>query len=233
MLTKLFPPVCVNCKKEWAILCDDCKKKLVPHPPLCPYCHQHSQDFKTCTACKATWKDAYLNGLIVCFSYNIVIKKAILKLKYYHKKFVADFLTTQLGMAFHSNPTLLNEININHWETIITWVPSHRIRRHFIKWYNQSYILAKKLAEKVWLKYDKIVYKTKNTKSQVNLNRNERKENLKNVFAMYKMLKWDETIVIIDDITTTWSTINEIAKTIKEIYPNVNVWWMVLARHNH
>lgn len=233
MLSKLFPPICSNCKKEWDILCEDCRKKLTPHPPLCPYCHKESQDFKVCNTCKVVWKDIFINWLIICFAYNDIIKKSILKLKYYHKKSIADFLAKQLEMWFHSNPTLLNQININHWETIITWVPSHRIRRYFVKWYNQSYLLAQNLASKLWLKYEKLVYKSKNTKSQVSLWRKQRKENLKNVFSMLKILKWDETIIIVDDITTTWSTINEMAKTIKEIYPWVNVWGMVLARHNH
>jgi predicted amidophosphoribosyltransferase len=48
---------------------------------------------------------------------------------------------------------------------------------------------------------------------------------LKNAFVLEKSstLKGNETILIVDDITTTGSTINEIAKTIKTQYPQIKI----------
>jgi predicted amidophosphoribosyltransferase len=62
----------------------------------------------------------------------------------------------------------------------------------------------------------------------------EREGNLNNSFQLIKNknLKWNETIILIDDITTTWSTLNEISKTIKKIYPKISIWWAVLWRHD-
>jgi predicted amidophosphoribosyltransferase len=41
----------------------------------------------------------------------------------------------------------------------------------------------------------------------------------------------NETILIVDDITTTWSTINELAKLIRHHYPTIKVRGMVVWRH--
>ncbi len=231
MLKLIFPEICVNCWKEGSYLCNECKKKLQTHPPICPYCHQNSTDFKTCKACKNTFSDAYLEGLIIWFSYNNIIKKLILKLKYFHKKTIAEFIAKQLKLFIVSNQSIILDIN-NSEKTIITWIPSHRIRKYIIKWYNQSYLIAKKLSQLLWYKFEKILWKKKNTKSQVKLNKQQRKENLKNVFWLLKPLNWNETIIVVDDITTTWATINEFAKTIKNIYPNIKIRWIVIARHD-
>jgi predicted amidophosphoribosyltransferase len=58
-------------------------------------------------------------------------------------------------------------------------------------------------------------------------------KNLNNAFSLTKNLSltWNETLLIVDDITTTWSTINELAKLIKHYYPNMKIRWAVLWRH--
>jgi predicted amidophosphoribosyltransferase len=70
-----------------------------------------------------------------------------------------------------------------------------------------------------------IANKKKSTKTQASLDRNNRLHNLKNAFSLTKnlQLQGNETILIIDDITTTGSTINELAKLIKQYYPNIKI----------
>ena len=75
--------------------------------------------------------------------------------------------------------------------------------------------------------------KRKNTKSQASLDREWRLKNLKNAFDF----RWDisflektKTIILVDDITTTGSTMNEVAKLIKYKFPGISVWWIVLGR---
>ena len=67
--------------------------------------------------------------------------------------------------------------------------------------------------------------KKKHTKTQASLDRNGRLHNLKNAFSLTKItqLQGNETLLIIDDITTTGSTINELAKLIKHHYPNIKI----------
>lgn len=240
ILDLLFPRQCLGCKKTGSYLCKDCKRKLLPHMEICPFCHRYSTNYATCVDCKMNKNNA-LDGILVPFSYSWFLKKIILKLKYYHKKDVVDFLIDRVVLAISVNNILNKKINFEwsmsgNWNVIITWIPSHWYRRYFIKWYNQSYLLAWKLAEKLWLNYKIFLKKNKNTKSQASLNREWRLKNLKNAFDFI----WDEkdlaflnsvkTIILIDDITTTGSTMNEVAKLIKNQYPKISVWWIVLGR---
>jgi predicted amidophosphoribosyltransferase len=43
-------------------------------------------------------------------------------------------------------------------------------------------------------------------------------------------LESTKTVILVDDITTTGSTMNEIAKLIKSKFPKISIWWVVLGR---
>lgn len=225
LLNLLFPRTCINCQTQGEYLCKTCKKLLIPHVEICPYCHKFSADYKTCLNCK-TDKSNYLEWLIIVFSYKDLIKKLILQIKYYHKSDTAEFLTERLIMAINCNHSLPNKLNI--W-----YVPSHRFRHYFVKGYNQSKLLAQKLSEKTWFHIIDLAQKIHHTHTQAWLNRSQRLSNLSNVFSLntQNIQDW-ETLLIIDDVTTTWTTINELAKTIKSQFPKIKIRWAVLARHN-
>jgi ComF family protein len=180
--------------------------------------------------CKVA-REFVLDWILVPFSYTGFLKKIILKLKYYHKRDLVDFLIDRLVLAIYANSSLSSQIG--KWDVVVSWIPSHWYRNYFVKWYNQSYLLAWNLAKKLWLEYKIFLKKTKKTKSQASLSRQWRLKNLKNAFDF----KWDisflenvKTIILVDDITTTGSTMNELAKLIKSKYPKISVWWVVLWR---
>lgn len=52
ILDLLFPRVCIGCRENGEYLCSECKKSLVSHPDICPYCHRFSKNFETCIDCK-------------------------------------------------------------------------------------------------------------------------------------------------------------------------------------
>lgn len=230
VLDLLFPKQCLGCKKTWSYLCKDCKKTLTPHLEICPFCHRYSTNYQTCLDCKMNKQNA-LDGILVPFSYSWFLKKIILKLKYYHKGDVVDFLIDRVVLAIYANTTLMNQIQ--KWNVLISGIPSHWYRRYFVKGYNQSYLLAESLANKLDLDYKKFVKKNQNTKSQASLDRQWRLKNLKNVFSFdgdTGFLKETKLLILIDDITTTGATLNEVAKLIKNKYPSISVWWVVLGR---
>lgn len=211
-------------------LCADCKRQLQPHMEICSWCHKYSKDYQTCLDCKSQ-KNFVLDGLLIPFSYSWLLKKIILKLKYYHRRSVVDFLVDRVCLAVYSNMTLSKKIE--KWRVLISGIPSHWYRRYFVKWYNQSYLLAKNLWEKLWVQYVEILKKNKSTKSQASLDREWRLKNLKNAFSLCDescLLSHVDTFILVDDVTTTWSTMNEVAKLIKYYHPNISVWWVVLAR---
>ena len=92
--------------------------------------------------CKGRYPD--LEGIMIAFRYSHFIKKLILSLKYYHVYSIADFFAQKLSLLCSCNYLLGQDIENN--QTLITYVPSHRYRRIFIKGYNQSQLLAKECA---------------------------------------------------------------------------------------
>lgn len=100
--------------------------------------------------------------------------------------------------------------------------------------YNQSALLAKKLAESLNIDCNNLLLKKiKETKVQAGLSKKERKLNLKNSFAVNtkqaKALK-AKNILIIDDVYTTGTTMNECAKTLKNQIEDCKIYGLVLAR---
>lgn len=230
ILDFVFPKQCVGCQREWDYLCKGCKTQLQPHMEICSWCHRYSKDYQTCLDCKSQW-NFVLDGIIIPFSYSWLLKKIILKLKYYHKRSVVDFLIHRVCLALQVNDTLSKKIA--KWRVVISWIPSHWYRRYFVKWYNQSYLLAKDLSKNLGIQYVEIIKKNRSTKSQASLDREWRLKNLKNVFSLHDpnyILSHVDTVILVDDVTTTGSTMNEIAKLIKFYYPKISVWWVVLAR---
>ncbi|HPC34515.1 MAG TPA: phosphoribosyltransferase family protein [Candidatus Absconditabacterales bacterium] len=230
ILDLIFPKQCINCGKIGEYLCKDCKKQLKPHREMCSSCHKYSNNYETCLECKSA-KEFLLDGILIPFSYTGFLKKIILKLKYYHKKDVVDFLIDRVVIAIHANNILNNKLSQGN--VVVSGIPSHWHRRYFVKGYNQSYLLAKNLSKKLGLEYKVFLKKTKKTKSQASLDRAGRLQNLKNAFDFkgdVSFLESTKTVILVDDITTTGSTMNEIAKLIKSKFPKISIWGVVLGR---
>lgn len=83
--------------------------------------------------------------------------------------------------------------------------------------YNQSYLIAKELAKILNIEVDnQILQKIKNNSAQSILNKNEREHNVKNVYKLFSNKNIiGKKILLIDDIYTTGSTVNECSKILK------------------
>lgn len=84
--------------------------------------------------------------------------------------------------------------------------------------FNQSELLADIIAENGDFEVIKnAIIRSKNTKSQTTLNKEDRKSNMLNAFSALKpeLIK-GKNIILIDDVATTGSTLQELAKTLKK-----------------
>ncbi|MDD8019117.1 MAG: ComF family protein [Bacteroidota bacterium] len=84
--------------------------------------------------------------------------------------------------------------------------------------YNQSDYIAKGVSQilKIPVLTD-VVHREKYTVTQTHLNAQERKENVADAFSISGAAKIKEkTILIVDDVITTGSTIQEVSRTLKE-----------------
>ncbi len=225
MLSFLFPTYCLGCQKKGAHLCDECLTEIQTHSEICPYCHKFSKQGVTCRDCRESHPDG-LDGLIIGFRYHQAIKSAILKLKYGHISTLAPAMAHQLGLHLISHPSYSRMGNV-----LVTDVPNHRRRRRMVKGYNQSTLLAKALAKEYGLPFQSITHRIKHTTQQTKLSRGKRRENLTQAFrSSDSSLKDYQTLIIVDDVTTTSSTLHHVCQTIKKAHPHLRVWGLVLAR---
>lgn len=100
---------------------------------------------------------------------------------------------------------------------IISAVPIHKKRKHD-RGYNQSELIAKELAKNIPnIIYKNILKKTINNQRQSELKKEERLENVKNVYQIQnRQIIENKRIVLFDDIYTTGSTVNECSRVLKE-----------------
>ncbi len=231
LLDFLFPPRCVWCDQQGEYLCNTCKKDLKPHSEMCPICQSASPDYQVCLGCRASDEDFPLEGIVIWFSYAETIKKLILALKFGHRSHIAWFLSQRLSLLIQSHPQLSQAMQSQ--KLLLTYVPSHWIRKYRVKGYNQSELLAQELGVLLDTPVARLTRRVKYTRSQTKLNRKKRLSNLIWVFGSQQErdIAWDETILIVDDITTTWSTLIHVAHQIKEKHPTVKVWGVVVGRH--
>jgi ComF family protein len=92
---------------------------------------------------------------------------------------------------------------------LIVPVPLHRSRERE-RGFNQAELIAARLGRPV---ANRLLRRCKNTPSQTGLSRNERKRNLAGAFEVRGEVKG--TVIVVDDVYTTGSTMNEVARTLK------------------
>jgi ComF family protein len=111
---------------------------------------------------------------------------------------------------------------------IIVPVPLHPRRMNW-RGFNQSELLGQTLAEKLKLPAEKnLVARKKHTKPQVKLSADERKRNIENAFELSANVD-GKKILLVDDLVTSGSTANELAKLLKK-HKAAEVW-MISAAH--
>lgn len=107
--------------------------------------------------------------------------------------------------------------------------PLHKSRL-VTRGFNQSLEICKLTAKNLQLEILlNTVIRTKNTQSQTDLNAKQRQKNVRNCFELLEKPKCSH-IVIVDDVVTTGSTTNELAKLLKKSgVKMVGVWSIARA----
>ena len=83
--------------------------------------------------------------------------------------------------------------------------------------YNQAKILARELSKRTGIPVEEgALFRIRDTRPQKELDDRERQQNLRQAFAVAKCWKPVRSVVLVDDIYTTGSTINKAAKMLKK-----------------
>ncbi len=236
ILDTLFPINCLSCQKSNYWLCDDCWKKIATlSSQVCPYCEKNiSTSGKICSYCRsqliARNQPDFLDALIVATHYS---KNNLARLIHIYKY---NFITELASPLAKIMVTALLKNHLPLPDLIIP-IPLHPRR---LRWrgFNQAELLAKELKNTLLpgfpliLRNDLIIRK-KYTSPQMKIkNYAQRKQNIKNIFFVPSKKNnplQNKTILLVDDICTTGSTIMESAKILKQAGAK-KVFGIVIAR---
>lgn len=212
----IFPKKCVSCGKYGAYICNRCLKKIAyVDNPVCPVCQRQAIGGKTHPGCLNKYS---LDGLVVGFRYWGPIKLAVAKIKY---RWIWD-------IAY----TLVDLFSQNIWKFsipekfILVPVPLHSRRKNW-RGFNQAELICKILSEKFDCKWQDLLKRQIETKTQVGLTAQERKVNIKNAFTLKSVVS-GKIIILVDDVYTTGSTMREACGVLKKAGATV-VWGMAIA----
>jgi ComF family protein len=118
---------------------------------------------------------------------------------------------------------LYDRLKENHYDYIVP-VPLYRSRQRKRE-YNQSGIIAKKVAEILEIEYvSDSVFRVRSTKQQAKIKVDDKR--WKNVRGAFSLFKGDfgfagKRVLIVDDIVTTGATVYEVARPIREQQPEL------------
>jgi ComF family protein len=213
----LFPrrcPVCADIvQPRGALICPDCIKKLDPvREPVCRKCGKQliSDRAEYCYDCSRRAR-SYEAGRAV-FKYNQAAKKSLTAIKYKNRREYLDFYTQ--AMAYRYQHT------IQRWQPeVLVPIPVHPSRMR-TRGFNQAEELSRRLSD-LWgiPTQAHLLIRVKKTLPQKKLTPEERLKNLQQAFAVRPPMgrgeAIPETVVLVDDIYTTGSTMEACTRVLK------------------
>ncbi|MHC4206310.1 MAG: double zinc ribbon domain-containing protein [Planctomycetota bacterium] len=224
----LWPAVCINCRISISEtdnkLCRDCWDKLLicTGADYCPRCGREAGKYgllaDTCPDCQG--KEVLFDSIARAGIYEHTLRKMILSFKNGRTELISV-------LGFLADSALQGSDFVSDVEIFVP-VPLHWTRR-FIRGYNQSHVLVKKLKKRK-TKISTDLVRIRRTKSQpAMVSPAARKKNVAGAFAVRYRHKFEgRKICLVDDIKTTGATLNECAKTLKQAGAS-KVYALVLA----
>ncbi len=187
------------------------------YPKTCGMCENISKSY-LCNKCKlklrrilklntTQYKDTYFNLHTYLFKYEGGIRDKLLKYKFRDYSYLYKFFSE----------IIINNCNLKNNYDIILPVPIHRKRKQK-RGYNQSELIAKEVAKNTNIEYsNKVLIKIVDTVPQSTLNQSQRMENVLGIYEVINSQNINQKrILLIDDIYTTGSTVNECSKILKQ-----------------
>ena len=191
-----FPGKCIHCGSIIPFSDDFCRqcslKECTVPEGFCFHCNSRQ--------CRCEDTDTKLRHICAPFIYTDGAKRLLTELKFKGKSYSAELISEEIARKVISD---FPDVRFD----FVTFVPmSDNAEKR--RGYNQSEVLARKIAGKLFLPCREALKKTKDTPKQHYLNASGRRQNLADAIILREGTEIKgKTVLLLDDIKTTGSTL--------------------------
>ena len=233
LLELIFPPVCLLCERPGReIICAGCREQFeLIEPPCCVRCGKPlPESAAAATVCgQCRQNPPQFDGARAIGLHTATLREAVLRFKFARRQRLveplAELLAGRVGME-QTDPGGLP------WRSLTGVVPVvlHPRRRNW-RGFDQDVLLSRQLARLTDLPCrEQVLVRSKDTAPQIGLTPTQRRTNMKDAFAVPQPeAVAGESLLLIDDVYTTGSTLNEAAKVLHRAGAK-SVWALTITR---
>lgn len=211
-----LPAVCALCKhyhNHATAVCKRCRDLLVRIEHACHHCALPLPDPQAISCGKCLKQIPSFDRVFTTCSYEEPLRSLLHEFKYQSGLYLRTFL---VDLMLDSCPT-------NYQPECLVPVPMHpkRLRQ---RGFNQAVELSKGLGRQLNIPVDSnLCQKIRNTNAQADLDAKQRHSNLHKAFTVRSNVY--QHVTLVDDLVTTGSTANELARCLKaQGVQQVDVW---------
>lgn len=223
----LWRPMCVLCGAAGRApdidLCEACERDLPANGHACSVCAEPLQPSSTldltCGACLK--RKPRFDAALCAYRYAYPVDHLVQALKYGGSlapaRVLASLLARRIEATAISLPSILIPVPLSE----------PRFRR---RGYNQAIELGRHLHRRLGIVLcTDLVTRVRDTPEQAGLDRKQRRKNIRGAFTAHRRIAGAH-VAILDDVVTTGSTVNELAKVLKRAgAKRVEVWAVARA----
>jgi len=216
----LLPPTCILCGDNGFNSQDICQ----------PCYNDMLKNIHCCYRCAEIFETANSNPQLCgyCLSHTVAFDET--HAPFIHQGIVRHLIANLKFKKQYKNARLLGCLLANYLDKtaelpeLIIPTPLH-ILRFQERSFNQSFEISKTIAKRLKLPIDnKSCIRQQDTQHQTNLSAKQRHKNIKNAFKLIKPISANH-VAIVDDVMTTGSTANELARVLKKSgISRVDIW---------
>ena len=212
-LDALYPRRCPVCGEivtpKGRLICPSCLLRLSPvKSPVCQKCGKEvwSEEIEYCPDC-VKHRRSFARGMAL-FNYTEEAARSMTAVKYKNKREYLDFYGAALAARYEK------QIRRMHADVLVP-VPVHPSRKR-ARGFNQGEVLAVCLEKRLGIPVGSgMLIRDKKTKPQKELSAADRLKNLSGAFRAGTIPEGIKTVLLVDDIYTTGSTVEACARALR------------------